>query len=456
MGGQGRFWRRATRSIAITSVGLTILLMVPSEGPVQGRQVDARKGVGSNQPDGEQKIQKVVIIVKENRTFDNVFGRFPGANGARLGRTSDGRRVRLTRAPDIYPHDIAHSFIPGLVAVDGGEMDRFDDIAGGGKLLGYTQYRRKQIPKYWKYARRYVLADKMFSSTYGPTPPEHMYLFAAQAKRVASHLIRDRSNPGSFCDDPGDRFERLGKHPQLRFWERNLRLKKIERLMSRIQACLRMKTIFPELEKRGVSWRYYVNVNQYQNAPRAVASIRNTNRWDNIVTPDAFIGDARSGQLADVTYLVPPSRYNEHPSKNGSRSMCVGENWTVRTLNAIMRGPHWDEVAIFILWDDFGGLYDHVRPPMVDGMGLGPRVPLLVVSPWAKRSRVSHIRYEFSSILAFLERLYDIDPLTKRDKRANDLFREFNLKRERPAEPLILKPRPEVMKRGKLKCRGVS
>jgi phospholipase C len=121
-------------------------------------------------------------------------------------------------------------------------------------------------------------------------------------------------------------------------------------------------------------------------------------------------------------------------------------------MNAIMEGPDWERVAVFITWDDFGGLYDHVPPPAVDDMGLGPRVPLIVISPWAKPGYIDPTTYEFSSFLAFLERRFDIPPLTRRDKIANDLFGAFDFDQE-PLEPLILEERPEVMDGPRARCK---
>jgi phospholipase C len=158
--------------------------------------------------------------------------------------------------------------------------------------------------------------------------------------------------------------------------------------------------------------------------------------------PRAFIPLAKSGDLPAVSYLVPPSDWNEHP-KAGGRSMCAGENWTVRHINAIMNGPDWNRTAIFITWDDFGGFYDHVKPPLVDAFGLGPRMPLLVISPYAKRGSIDHTTYEFSSMLSFIEHRWDLDPLTKRDANANDMFGAFDW-HQKPRPPLILNRRPEV------------
>jgi phospholipase C len=394
----------------------------------------------------------VVFIVKENRTFDNMFGRFPGADGARFGELSNGERVPLTRAPDVYPHDIAHGFFDGLVVVNGGKMNGFDRIAGGkNDRIPYTQYdTREDLPNYWRYAKTYALGDRMFSSMYGPTIPEHLFTIAATGARVVSNKLTPEDGRGLYCEDVRERFHKLLKHKKLIHWERTVQLGKIERLLRQIHACLDVKTIFPQLEEKQISWHYYGKRDQFHNALLAVREIRFTDRWDNVGDPEQFVSDARSGELPAVSYVLPPKKFNEHPHPGG-RSICIGENWTVEQVNAVMEGPDWDKTAIFITWDDFGGLYDHVPPPLIDDMGLGPRVPLLIISPWVKPGVVS-TTYEFSSFLAFMERLWGLEPLTRRDRIANDMFDAFDFDQE-PLDPLILEPRPEVPGADPARCR---
>jgi phospholipase C len=399
-------------------------------------------------------IKHVVVIVKENRTFDNMFGRFPGADGSTHGRLSDGRRIPLTRAPDAYPHDLGHDFFSGIQAVDGGKMDGFDKIVGSRDLSGFSQYRRRQIPNYWAYAQHFELADRMFSSMYGPTITDHMYAVAATSGRVISNKIAPDKGHGFYCEDKRERFYRLPHNPHIMRWERHVRIAKIEGLLQVVRACLDIQTIFPELESKGISWRYYGDRHEFHNEELAIRQIRDVpRRWKNVVDPGRFATDARAGKLPSVSYVLPPVVYNDHP-KNRHRSLCVGENWTVREINAVMRSPEWKSTAIFVTWDDFGGLYDHVAPPQVDDFGLGPRVPLLIVSPYAKAGTVTHKTYEFSSFLAFMERLFGLSHLTSRDKNANDLFDAFDF-HQKPLAPLILKPRPEVAGATPPHCKGL-
>lgn len=407
---------------------------------------DARESFSSHdraQPTAQQRIKHIIIIVKENRTYDNLFGRFPRGDGATHGTLSNGRRIALGHAPDAYPHDLGHDFFSGLTAIDGGKMDQFDLVAGGRDLTGYTQYHRRQIPNYWRYAAHYALADRMFSSMYGPTLPEHLFTVAASASRVVSNKLQPATGHGLYCEDPREHFDRLRHHARLMRWERRTQLGKIQKLLYSVRACLDIHTIFPELERAGISWKYYAEPDEFQNEEQAVRQVRMVpSRWKKVVDPAEFTDDARSGNLPTVSYLLPPTNLNDHPSSK-KRGICVGENWTVRRINDVMEGPDWKSTAIFLTWDDFGGFYDHVKPPQIDDMGLGPRVPLIVISPWVRPHTILHGRYEFSSFLAFMERMFDLKPLTHRDAQANDLFSAFNFNQQ-PVSKLILKTRPQV------------
>ena len=169
----------------------------------------------------------------------------------------------------------------------------------------------------------------------------------------------------------------------------------------------------------------------------AIDHIRNTSLWTDHVVPTAqFVDDATNGRLPAVSWLVVNADRSEHPPA----SVCVGENWTVQQLNAVMQGPDWNSTAIFLTWDDFGGFYDHVPPPKVDNFVFGPRVPLLIISPYARQGFISHTFYEFSSVLKFIEERFGLKPLTKRDSEANDMLDSFDFD-QRPLPPLILKQR---------------
>src|SRR5207247_7500754 len=124
-------------------------------------------------------IDHVIFIVKENRTFDHYFGKYPGADGTTVGKTLEGTTIPLTPAPDVTTTSITNGYWSGLFSIDGGRMDGFNTILGGEQLQGYTQFDRASLPHYWDYADRFVLADHLFTSEYGPTLPDHLYPLAA-------------------------------------------------------------------------------------------------------------------------------------------------------------------------------------------------------------------------------------------------------------------------------------
>jgi len=142
----------------------------------------------------------------------------------------------------------------------------------------------------------------------------------------------------------------------------------------------------------------------------------------NIGIADQFVAEARAGQLPTVSWVLPPGAQSEHPP-NG---ICQGETWTIEAVNFVMQGADWSFTVILITYDDFGGFYDHVAPPQVDQFGLGPRVPLLIISPFAKQGYISHTQYEHASVLKFIETRYHLPALTARDASANDMSDVFN------------------------------
>ena len=150
----------------------------------------------------------MIFLVKENHTFDNYFGKYPGADGATRGKTlqcdqgnTPGPTVKLTPAPYIYPHDLGHAFVPGLTAIDGGRMDGFNCVPLGDDMTGYTQFSRKTLPAYWALADRFVLADHFFTSMYGPTFPEHLYTVAAQSYGIVDNKS-STDHPGQLLRRP--------------------------------------------------------------------------------------------------------------------------------------------------------------------------------------------------------------------------------------------------------------
>lgn len=380
-------------------------------------------------------IKHVVYIIKENRSFDNYFARYPGADGADLGTTSTGRQVLLTEATDVLKPDLGHSFYDGLISINGGKMDQFDLVQNGDSLAGYSSFKRKGMPNYWSYADNFVLGDRMFSSMYGPTFPEHLYTVAAYAGRVTGNKL-ETNMPGGYCDDPGEtvyRFVKLNDEERriVMKAEEEVDVDTISNYWERVRACFDFEVIMDQLNEHSISWRYYADDGSWMNALLAIDHIRNSKYWGPNVQPEEnLIGDIEEGTLKQLNWVIPGPGFNEHP---GGPSVCMGENWTVRHINAIMNSKYWKNTVIFLTWDDTGGFYDHVPPPHVDEMGMGARVPLLIISPWAKKGYIDHTTYEFSSVLTFIEEMFDLDCLKARDCNADNMLGAFDF--DQPPDP---------------------
>jgi phospholipase C len=378
-------------------------------------------------PTGADQVKHIIFILKENHTFDNYFGTFPGADGAITGMTHDGRTVRLGPAPNFFTGDIGHTFDDALLGIDGGKMDKFDLIEGAfqqGRLINYTTFTEPQIPNYWALAHHFVLADEFFTSVHGPSFPNHLYTIAAQS----GEAINNPDDPEDWgCDNPQSGVTVDALDPEGgRFQE---------------SPCLDFPTVADSLNSAGLTWRYYgapIEVPGFQwTVFDAIRHIRVSPQWKTNVRRVAKIPtDIAAGDIANVTWITTDNEMSEHPKVGGS---CAGEDSTVNIVNAIMNSPAWSSSVIFISWDDFGGFYDHVAPPQVDVYGLGPRVPMLLISPFAKPGYLEHQQLEFSSIVKFMEEIFGLPFLTARDTNSNDMFDALDFV-DAPQPPLPMQP----------------
>jgi len=380
-------------------------------------------------PAGSAKIQHIVFIVKENRSFDEYFGQFSGANGTKSGKLSNGEVIPLGQTPDQVPHDIGHDWFSGIEVIDGGKMDLFDINYGAnvGDYLAFTQMSQQDIPNYWTYAQKFVLADAMFSSLHGPSLPNHLYTIAGQSDNVVSVPNEvDPTSKGWGCDSVAPITAQFLQS---------------DGSLINLAPCFDIQTLGDILDAKQISWKYYSGLygeSGYQwNVYNNIKHIRYGQEWSSRTAGQAqFDNDARSGNLPTVAWLTAPNEMTEHPNY----STCYGENWTVDKINSIMQGPDWNSTAIFLTWDDFGGFYDHVAPPQIDRFGLGPRVPLLIISPYARAGTVVHTQYEFSSVLKFIESRFSLPALGTRDVAASDMTDAFDFTQS-PLPPAVLNQR---------------
>ncbi len=416
---------RSRRRILVISglCGLITALAVPL---ALTRMTGSTQSALPTMAPGLMKIQHIVFIIKENHSFDNYFGRFPGADGAVTGRLSNGQLVPLGVSPDQVAPDISHSSDAAYLAYDGGKMDRFNLEAGAvtlGVNTAYTQMREQDISRYWAYARHFTLDDHFFSTLMGPSFPNHLVTIAATAGGVVSNPNHNGgawgcdSAPGAFVYTVSETGHRGATFP-----------------------CFDFETLADRLNQHGISWRYYAPP---QNRPGyifstfdAIRHIRYGPQWQTNVVPwTHFEQDVRHGALPAVTWLVTDTAHSEHPPA----SSCMGQNATVSELNALMRSPFWSSTAVFVTWDDFGGFYDHVAPVQLNRYGPGPRIPTIVVSPYARPGYIDHTSYDFSSLLRLVEERFGLAPLNRNDASARALENSFNFQ-QAPAKPFVLTP----------------
>jgi phospholipase C len=448
---------------------------------VVGTAAYASRSLASAQSPGAiQKIRHVVVIMQENRSFDEYFGTFPGADGIPL-------RYGVPRVcvPDLFrhvcvrpfhdPHDSnsggPHSKGDGTGDIDGGKMDGFIVRQVGGvngcqpgtlnpacstgalpDVMGY--HTAQEIPNYWTYARQFVLQDHMFEPTLSWSLPQHLFMVSEW-----SALCRQAGDPSSCTNasqDVADPDEQPATSLPDYAWTDLTYL----------------------LHNAGVSWGYYVFsgeapdcANGAMNCPPTAQSPNTPGIWNplpyfdtvkqdgqlgNIQSISNFYSAAVAGTLPAVSWVEPNGIVSEHPPA----LISVGQSYVTGLINAIMRGPDWNSTAIFLSWDDWGGFYDHVQPPTVDQNGYGLRVPGLVISPYARQGYIDHQILSHDAYVKFIEDDFlggqrlnpqaDGRPDPRPGVRENapilgDLRNDFNFNQP-PRPPLILSPNPHLVR----------
>lgn len=317
-------------------------------------------------------IEHVVLIIKENHTFDNYFGTFPGANG-----------VKLKHAPNPPSDDPDHKHETWMKR---NSEQRYK-----------IQYTKDEIPAYFDYARQFTLCDNYFSEVAGPSTPNHLMLICADAPII--------NNPHHhYRPKPGDTFD--------------------------------LRSLPKSLEDAGLTWGNYGGY--------AFHYIRELAGHSRNYTSNLFVHHASAGKLPAVSWLYAEGKpsLSEHPTQN----ITDGMQWTVEQIKAIIAGGLWEKTAIFITWDDWGGWFDHVDPPIVETWDsshaqrvedafpqfngqpfrYGSRVPCLVISPFAKSGYISRELHSHISLVKFCETCFGLPPLNERDRAASGMSDCFN------------------------------
>ncbi|HEX6844644.1 MAG TPA: alkaline phosphatase family protein [Actinomycetota bacterium] len=433
----------ARRALAILAFSLlaacvTEAVTTSSPGP-SGDPVASPVAVDADAFETRWPIKHVVYLIKENRSFDHLYGTFPGADGA-VSANDAGTIRPLTPGEDQRQHlDVPHCHECQVESLNGGAMDGFN-TGPEADAYAFTQMRPEDIPSYWRWAERYVLSDRFFASALGASFPNHLFTIAATSGGTLDNprygdpaLLKDRLDQGYAkswgCD--------IGEGGLVEVVD-------AEGEVERVPPCFDFLTEGDLLNRAGIPWAYYGATNtQYGYIFTAYSAIRryreHPERWARYVRPvDRVLDDIEAGLLPPVTWITPRGELSDHPGSGNS--FCHGQNWTTEVVNAIMRSPMWEDTVIFLTWDDYGGFYDHVEPVRLDPYGLGIRVPLLTISPYARSGRIDHRQGEFSSVLRFIEDNWGLTQLTRRDRIANNLAYNLDFAQEPlPPEPLPLR-----------------
>ena len=469
--------------LALVAAGLAACTRAASDGPGGVERVLGGPSGTYIVPPGIHKIKHVIIIMQENRSFDSYFGRFPGADGIPM---HNGKPAVCVPDPAIHkcqrpypdhadvngggPHDAASAHHD----INGGKMNGFirtllsakktcNDPAdpacrssGRPDVMGY--HTRSDIPNYWAYASHFVLQDHMFEPNASWSLPAHLFLVSEWSADCASHAVSSCVNA---LQSPGPNPDLTGpKGPKP------------------IYAWTDLTYL---LYHHHVSWRYYVvpgaQPDCQNDAALSCAPVKQNAKTDgiwnplpyfdtvkadhqlgNITSVRHFYAAAKAGTLPSVSWVVPSDAMSEHPPAPVS----WGQSYVTSLINAVMRSPDWSSSAIFLAWDDWGGFYDNVKPPLVDANGYGLRVPAMVISPYAKAGYIDHQILSFDAYDKFIEDDFlggqRIDPrsdgrpdgrptVREEVKILGNLVTDFNFS-QAPRPPFLLPVHPVTTLRG--------
>ncbi|HZY70197.1 MAG TPA: alkaline phosphatase family protein [Thermoplasmata archaeon] len=367
-------------------------------------------------------IHHIVIIMMENHAYDNYFGTYCLALGPFCGHVARGipantcvplnvshpnrgcvRPFNFT-AQNLTTTNPPHLYNNTIQSIDGGAMDGFYGAERAG-LTPFGHYNGTTLPVYWNLAEQYALGDNFFSSALSYSLPNHWYLVA-------------------------------GRTPGVVFYNRTLNMTHAQdhQYLNRANQTATVQDLLNN--SPSVTWKYYdyalanysTAINLYPNVPGigALATGSAYNLWNpmaaraesyasafasHFANRSQLFADASSGQLPDISWVIPGAKFSDHPSAN----LTEGEEFVSQVVNAIEFSKAWAHTAIFLTWDDYGGFYDHIAPPALDPRGLSIRVPLIVISPYAKENYVTHALGSFDSLLHFVEWRFGLGCLTTRD-----------------------------------------
>jgi phospholipase C len=407
----------------------------PQPTPVPGQTLTPTPSTSPNAtPTPFAKIQHVVVIVQENRSTDNLFQGLPGADTQNWGLNSSGQRVSLEPVDISAPYDLDHGHNGFESEYDNGNMDGFDKIRWGCGVnpctptpTAYAYVPQSEVQPYFQMAEQYTFADRMFQSNSGPSYEAHQYVISGTSQSSPGSALYAGENAG--YGDPSHPLNCDAYGP----YTSSVQLIDIysgAETQSLMPACVDHPTLFDTLDAKGLTYKYYAyTLDGFWNAPDAVYHLRFGNDaagipyWSHVVIPNTTVlSDIQNGRLPAVSWVEPTAKSSDH----GGVTDGTGPSWVSSVVNAIGNSQYWNSTAIFVTWDDWGGFYDHVKPPQYNYYELGFRVPLIVISPYAKQGYVSHVQHDFGSMLRFIEEQFGLPSLGYRDASADNLSDCFN------------------------------
>jgi phospholipase C len=359
----------------------------------------------------------VIVMVQENRSVDNLFQTQPGVDTQKFGLDSRNRHVKLKQVDLGASFSCSHTHTAFVTEVTQG-FDLANCGSSAPRDAAFSYVNPSEITQYTALASQYTFADHVLQSNEGPSFPAHIYLIAATSGSPGSHLnISENDGSPAGCNaPPGSSVTTIDMASAFPGVEGNP-----------IFPCINTPTIFNELDSAGISWKYYTpSVNSIWTAPYAIQSLYQNDKANVIVPETTVLSDIQNNRLAQVSYVIPSAKNSDHPGDGNG-----GPTWVGSVVNALGSSQYWNQCAIVVVWDDWGGWYDHVAYAHPSGSPTDPyeyglRVPLLAIGPFAKSNTVDHTQRDFSSIPHFIEDVYGLASLGQLDAQTDDLFSLFN------------------------------
>ena len=343
-------------------------------------------------------IKNVIVVIMQNRSFDNLFGTFPGANGIKPGEPgftqtdATGATVTPQLLTALSTPDLPHARNDFIRVWDSGAMDKYA-FFNGVTSMGHYDNTTPGMATLWGWAQQFALADNFFPSVMGDAPSNQLYLVAAD----------DNNNPGTL---------------QPFFPPCNTAVK--------ASAGYTFTHVGDQLAGKGLTWAWYAeNLNDcslYVPQEDPFQFFTDTHGSTGIRDLTKFTTDLAAGSLPSLSFVQPGPPHSMHP---GSGSIDNGITWLDGFIRQVQASPAWSNVAVVVIWDSSGGWWDHVPPPQVDAQGFGARVPMLVISPFAKKNYISHVQMDDVSILKFVQTVFNLAPLNARNQLGNDISDMF-------------------------------